>query len=280
MSTISALAGPRGNITLLTPPQVLVLAGSRDGAQDPLARLGNVSHKALLPVGGQPMLCRVLDALTNTQTLGPITVSIEQPDLITPLLKHYTDYAHTITTHQARSSLSESVADALKTIGTPCLVTTADHALLQPDWILEFLTQTQNADVAVGIALRHTIERDVPGTKRTYIRLSDITFSGCNLFWLGSPKAHDVITLWKRLQQDRKKPLRMARTLGLGILLRALFRRLDSATLCKRIEALTGARIRFIPLSDGHAAVDVDKPADLTLVEQILATHPTHSPVP
>ncbi len=223
------------------------------------------------------MLCRVLDALISTQILGPITVSIEQPDLITPLLEHYTDHTDTITTHQARTSLNESVADALKTIGTPCLVTTADHALLQPDWIVEFLTQTQNADVAVGIALRHTIERDVPGTKRTYIRLSDITFSGCNLFWLGSPKAHNVITLWKRLQQDRKKPLRMARTLGLGILLRALFRRLDTATLCKRIEALTGARIRFIPLSDGRAAVDVDKPEDLTLVEKILATH---SPAP
>nr|WP_294915322.1 NTP transferase domain-containing protein [uncultured Neokomagataea sp.] len=256
---------------------VLVLAGSREGAHDPLARLGKVSHKALLPVGGQPMLCRVLDALISTQILGPITVSIEQPDLITPLLEHYTDHTDTITTHQARTSLNESVADALKTIGTPCLVTTADHALLQPDWIVEFLTQTQNADVAVGIALRHTIERDVPGTKRTYIRLSDITFSGCNLFWLGSPKAHNVITLWKRLQQDRKKPLRMARTLGLGILLRALFRRLDTATLCKRIEALTGARIRFIPLSDGRAAVDVDKPEDLTLVEKILATH---SPAP
>lgn len=256
------------------------MAGSRDGAQDPLARIGNVSHKALLPVGGQPMLSRVIDAITHTPTLGAVTVSIEQPDLITSILEHYSNTPHSPTARKAQTSLSASVADALNAIGTPCLITTADHALLQSRWITEFLSHTHECDVAIGIALRATIERDVPGTKRTYIRLSDITFSGCNLFWMGTPKAQNVITLWKRLQQDRKKPLRMARTLGFGILLRALFRRLDSHTLCQRIETLTGARIRFVPLSHGRAAVDVDKPADLTLVEELLSSQPSHCTAP
>ncbi|GBR52971.1 hypothetical protein AA106555_1107 [Neokomagataea thailandica NBRC 106555] len=254
---------------------VLILAGSRDGAQDPLARLGGVSHKALLPVAGQAMLSRVLAAVNETPAISSVTVSIEEPELIQTLLHEHSTHAQPASVLQSQPSPSESVADALQALGTPCLVTTADHALLKKEWIEEFLEYTQGCDVAAAIAVRPVIERDVPGTKRTYIRLSDMHFSGCNLFWLGSPKAQNVITLWNRLQQDRKKPLRMARTLGWSVLLRALFRKLDSYTLCKRIETLTGAKVRLVPLSDGCAAVDVDKPVDLTLVEALLSAPPT-----
>ncbi|GBR10102.1 nucleotidyltransferase family protein [Gluconobacter frateurii] len=243
---------------------VLVLAGSRDGEQDVLAQLGKVSHKALLPVRGEPMLGRVLRTLAVTPGLGPVTISIEAPDRIR-------DIAGTAEILKAASSPSESVAEALTHIGTPCLVTTADHALLRPEWITEFLGKTRDCDLAVGVALKATVERDVPNTKRTYIRLSDMSFSGCNLFWMGTPRAEAVVELWKRLQKDRKRPLKMARTLGFGTLLRALLGRLDSNALCQRIETLTGARVRLIPLSDGQAAVDVDKPADLTLAEELLA---------
>ena len=40
----------------------LILAGSR-GPDDPMARAAGVSHKALLPVAGVPMLLRVVEAL-------------------------------------------------------------------------------------------------------------------------------------------------------------------------------------------------------------------------
>ena len=246
---------------------VLVLAGSRDGENDVLARLGRVSHKALLPVAGRPMLSRVLRTLVRTPGLGRVTVSIEQPGCISGIL----GTAHTIT---AASSPSESVAEAIERIGTPCLVTTADHALLRPEWITEFLSQTNGCDLAVGVALRSTVERDVPTTKRTYIRLSDMQFSGCNLFWLGTSESKAVVELWQRLQQNRKRPLKMALTLGVGTLLKALFGKLDSKGLCDRIEYLTGARVRLIPLSDGRAAVDVDKPSDLKLAEKLLAADP------
>ncbi|MFC7554928.1 hypothetical protein ACFQU7_25930 [Pseudoroseomonas wenyumeiae] len=47
----------------------LVLAGSRAGAADPMAMAAGVSHKALLPVGGVPMLARVLEALRDSPAL-------------------------------------------------------------------------------------------------------------------------------------------------------------------------------------------------------------------
>ncbi|WP_438381968.1 NTP transferase domain-containing protein [Asaia sp. BMEF1] len=245
---------------------VLVLAGSRDGAEDPLARLGRVAHKALLPVAGRPMIDRVLETLSTTTGLGPAYVSIETPEALDSLDRAFT----CVPTARGPSG---SVALALDRIGAPLLITTADHPLLQPLWITEFLrdAEASGCDLAVGIALRPVIERDVKGTKRTYIPLSDMKFSGCNLFLLRTPRGGAVVELWQRLERDRKHPLKMARTLGFGILLRALFRRLDSATLTSRIQALTGARVSLVPIAHGRAAVDVDKPQDLVLVEKLLA---------
>lgn len=245
---------------------VLILAGSRDGERDPLARLGNVSHKALLPIQGVPMIERVLRTLEQVPEIGKIWISIEQPDL----LGHLRNRA---TLLKAAPSPSESVAQALETIGMPCLVTTADHALLCPAWVTEFIRNSQKtgADLTAGIALKETIQRDVPQTQRTYIRLSDIHFSGCNLFWMATPRSGAVVALWQRLQKYRKQPLRMAMILGLSTILRVLTRTFSSDLLEQRIQALTGARVRLVPLSDGRAAVDVDKPADAALVEQLLS---------
>lgn len=244
---------------------VLILAGSRDGERDPLARLGKVSHKALLPVLGVPMIERVLSALEQTPGLGPFWVSIENPTC----LEFLGDRVKLI---EAAPTPSASVAQALETIGTPCLVTTADHALLRPSWIKEFLTKSRasGADLTAGIALAAQIERDVPNTQRTYIRLSDAQFSGCNLFWLGTLRALEVVSLWERLQQNRKHPLRMAMTLGGVTLLRALTRTLSVQALEKRVEDLTTANVKLISLSDGRTAVDVDKEADFHLVEELL----------
>jgi len=244
----------------------LVLAGSRDGAQDPLARLGKVGHKALLPVGGRPMIDRVLSTLEETKGIGPVSVSIEDHAALRRLERPFTCLP-------TASGPSGSVALALDALGTPLLITTADHPLLRPSWITAFVQEANQSDcdLAVGVALKATIERDVPHTRRTYIRLRDMTFSGCNLFLMRTPKARAVVTLWQSLERDRKRPLRMARTLGYGILLRALLGRLSSAALVARIAQLTGAKVALIPIDDGRAAVDVDKPQDLELVEMLMA---------
>lgn len=244
---------------------VLILAGSRDGERDPLAQMGNVTHKALLPIQGVPMIDRVVRALEQTPEIGQIWVSIEQPHCLSHLRGR-------VAILQAGPSPSESVLQAIARIGTPCLVTTADHALLQPEWVKEFLQKSLliKADISAGIALKSTIQRDVPQTKRTYIHLSDISFSGCNLFWLGTAKSLNVIKLWCRLQHHRKHPWRMARILGLPVILRLLTKTLSVQRLEERIHTLTGAYVRLLPLSDGRAAVDVDKPADAQLATQLL----------
>ena len=60
------------------PLDALVLAGRR-GGDDPLATSRGVSHRALLPVGGVPMLLRVVQALQGAKNIARIHVSPRPP---------------------------------------------------------------------------------------------------------------------------------------------------------------------------------------------------------
>ncbi|HZF36268.1 MAG TPA: NTP transferase domain-containing protein, partial [Candidatus Angelobacter sp.] len=58
----------------------LILAGSR-GPDDPVARQAGRTHKALVPVGGVPMLLRVLRTLRQTPSIGRLALCIDRPAL-------------------------------------------------------------------------------------------------------------------------------------------------------------------------------------------------------
>ena len=89
------------------------------------------------------------------------------------------------------ASLSRSVADAFALAGPRLLVTTADHALLDPAMLEAFLAPAEatGADIAVGLAAAATIMASYPHTKRTYLRFRDGRYSGANLFFLRTPAA-------------------------------------------------------------------------------------------
>ncbi len=191
---------------------VLILAGSRPGRADPMAQAAGISHKAILPVCGVPMISRVVKALQAVETVGQIAICIEKPEVLAGLVPD------TVTFIPPAAGPSASVLKALDTLGTPLLVTTADHALLEPEWIRTFVQAARDSgcDVAAGIAMEPDIQRDVPGTRRTMIRLADGSFSGCNMFLFRTPAAQGVIRLWQKLEAERKHPLKMARILGLA----------------------------------------------------------------
>ncbi|CAI3945173.1 MULTISPECIES: nucleotidyltransferase family protein [Commensalibacter] len=245
---------------------VLILAGSREGKQDPLAKQAHVSHKAILPILGRPMIHYVVQALSQISQVDKIAVIIENKSIVKDILPEYIHYL------PAALGPSDSVIEAIKELGTPLLVTTADNPLLKPEWADFFLKEAERAqcDVAVGVALKEQIEADVPDTKRTYINLADGSFSGCNLFLFRTPQAIQVARLWQKLEQHRKKPIKMGCLLGYPIILRYLLKCLTRNALKKRIYKLTKAKTHFIFMPWGQAAVDVDKPEDLILVNKLI----------
>ncbi|MFZ3483163.1 nucleotidyltransferase family protein [Sphingomonas sp. 3-13AW] len=240
----------------------LILAGSRGGA-DPVADYAGVPAKALITIGTSTMLARVVEAL-RAAGAARIGVSVSDP----AVAEHAATLGVEVLT--AEAGPSASARSGLAALGTPLLVTTADHALLEPEWITAFLEATPaGADVTALLARRDVIEAAVPDTQRTYLRFADGSWSGCNLFYLATAKANAALDLWSQVEADRKRPWRIVRRLGTGTLLRYLMGWLTLDQALTRLGAAAGISARAVASPFGLAAVDVDKPADLDLVRRL-----------
>lgn len=239
----------------------LILAGSRpDG--DPLARQAGVEHKALIDVAGRPMLDHVVAALRASPAIGRIAVSAREPLAVG---------GGELSLLPAEQSPSLSVRSAILALGTPLLVTTADHPLLRPEWIGYFLDHLPEADAVAALARSETVLAAVPNTERTFLRFKGAAFSGCNLFYFRERSALRVVDFWRRIEAQRKRPWRMAGLLGPGSVLAYLLGRLTIEAALDRLEQRTGARLGIVDMPFGEAAVDVDDRNDLDLVRRLMA---------
>ena len=261
---------------MIAPPRstALVLAGSRRGESDPVARYRGTAAKCLVTAGGVPMVVRVVEALRASGKVGMVLIAADDP----PLIEALPELAPLCAVGAVRvlpsaASLSGSVEAAFAAAGPPLLVTTADHALLDATMLRHFAdaAAATGADVVVGLTEAAVIRARYPESRRTYIRLRGGAFSGANLFLLRTPAAAAAIAFWQRVERDRKAPWRLARAFGPRLLLAYLLRlpRLDQAM--RLVSARMGLVIAAVTMPMAEAAIDVDKPADLDLVERILA---------
>ena len=258
----------------MSGPTALVLAGSR-GPGDPLAVHAGVTHKAMIEVGGEPMLVRVVRALASAGYTR-IAIAIERPELVEQLAAAGRFPASTVVKAiPAAAGPSLSVADGLARLGTPLLVTTADHALLRPEWVRWFVDHVPpNADVAAALARSDQVMAAAPEGKRTFLRFSDGAFSGCNLFYFATPAATGVVALWREVEAQRKKPVKLLARLGPLTAARYALGRLSLAAALAKLGALAGVTAAAVEMPFGEAAIDVDKPEDLVLARRLAETAP------
>lgn len=257
------------------PVSALLLAGRR-GPTDPVAAAAGVSHRALVPVAGVPMLVRVAETLLATPGVGSVRVSVDDPGIVAGLRALGPALASgRLSLHASRESPAASVADALAGAPPPAalLVTTADHALLTPAMVVDFLARASApaADVAVGVVAASLVRAAHPDSPRTFVPLRGEAWSGANLFLMRPPAARSVAEFWRRAEQDRKRPWRLVRHFGASTLAAFLLRRLDLEAALGRVSRVVGARVVAVPLPFAEAAIDVDRPADLALAERVLA---------
>ncbi len=254
-----------------------MLAGSR-GPTDPVARASGLPHKALVPVLGTPMLLRVVETLLATPAIRHVILCLDQalkdhglgPELDALIAEG------TIKIAEPKASPSESVAQVIDRLehvdkAWPLLVTTADHPLLTTSMVQQLEDNgPDDADLTVGLASASVIQRDYPDAIRTFYRFAGEGYSGCNLFMLRSPKARPFITFWQEMERHRKRPWRLVAAVGPSVLIRFLFGRLNLDAAFDHLSKKIGAKAKASIIPYAEAAIDVDKPDDLTLAESIL----------
>lgn len=244
-------------------PKVLILAGSRPGAPDLVAEAEGAPHKVLARIGGETLLERVVQA-ARVFGAADIAVSADHPAVGDEAARLG------VSVLPPGRGPSESVARAFELLGPPLVVTTADHALLRPAWLQALVAGTPaRADVALMLARRELVEGAAPGTRRTWLRLADGGWSGCNLFLLATPAAARAIEAWNGVEADRKRPWRLARRLGLATLCDYALGRLTMGEAIARLGRRICVEAALVEAPDGRAAIDVDRPEDLALVRDL-----------
>lgn len=257
------------------PIVALVLAGSRPGEQNPVARAAGVPFKCLAPVAGRAMVERVVETLAELPAVGHILVMAEPAAELgrLPVIGRLLA-AGRLALRPPEATPATSVEAALDAAGgAPLLVTTADHPLLDRAMVERFLEGALEAEaaVAVGLTPEAAVRVVAPATRRTWWRFRDGRFSGANLFLLRGAAARPALAFWRRVEAERKRPWRIVRLLGpLDLLLYlAGFLTLEGAM--ARASRTLGCPVRAVPIPIGEAAIDVDRPDDLALAEAILA---------
>jgi GTP:adenosylcobinamide-phosphate guanylyltransferase len=241
-----------------------VLAGSRGGLVDPIARAEGLTHKAMLTVGGVPMLFRVLDALRACQGVSRIVVCADGAQ---DLLRSYPP-KNDILARPAADQPSRSVAAMLEEFGAPLLVTTADHALLTQQMVAHFLAASPSV---AAVARAAVVEAAYPETRRTWLGFRDGRVTGCNLFLLRTGRAASLLATWALLEQQRKRPAAVARLIGPATLLLYLSRALTLRGMLGRLGRKVEATLAAVEMPFADCAIDVDRPGDLALVRRIVS---------
>jgi CTP:molybdopterin cytidylyltransferase MocA len=243
----------------------VVLAADRT-VPDPVAQAAGVPCKALAPVGGTPMVIRVLDALAAAQMVGARVLCGPGREIVAaePLLQ--ARLAAGVRWLPPEATPSTSAYAALQTVAaaTPVLLTTADHALLSPAIVDHFCRQAlgTGCDLVAGFAAHAAIMAAYPGMRRTATRFQDGPLCGCNLYAFLTPRSRLAADIWRQVEKDRKSPWKMLQRLGPGVLLRYLLGRLTLAAGLRRISRRMGFRVGAVILPFAEAAVDVDTVAD------------------
>ncbi len=260
----------------------VVLAGDRK-PDDPVARAASVGCKALAPVGGKPMVVRVLDALgdsahVNSRILcGPPWSAVKQsPELQAGLAaERFTWMPHETTPSASALAVMRSLPETM-----PILVTTADHALLSTAMVDHFCAQAGalGGDVAVAVAPLDRVRAAYPEVQRTAIKLQDNAYSGCNLFAFMTPQARAAADFWRQVESQRKKPAQVIiGALGWWMVLRYLLGRLSLQGALDRVSRRMRLRVGAVVMPFAEAAIDVDTVADWRFVERIINNRATEA---
>jgi GTP:adenosylcobinamide-phosphate guanylyltransferase len=245
----------------------VVLAGSRPG-RDAFAEQFGTELKALIPVAGEPMVRRPVRALVQSEGIAKILVLAQAPDQIAAVLP---DDAR-LEMRKSQGTIAETILGLIedKSVEWPLLVTTADHALLDPAMVDELCRLAEGADIAIGVVERANLLQRLPNTRRTWIKFRGGAYTGANLFALRSPSVAPAIELWRSVEQDRKKAWRIISALGPAVLLAAALRLVSLDEVLGPLGGRLGLSVKAVRLSNPLAGVDVDKAEDHALVEAIL----------
>ena len=253
----------------------LVLAASRKGINDDVAKLENKSHKCLVNLNGIPMIERVIQTLINSNEFNKIFVSIEKPEILNQVsnLKSLIQQGKIIVI-KSDSNIAESIFSAVEKITNPypLVITAGDNALHTPDMLSFFCSEIKNSDFDAYIAMTKAklILEKYPEGARAFHKLKDDEYSSCNLYAVKNSAGVNGAKPFATGGQFGKKPLRIARAFGVISLIMYKLKMLTLNGITSRMSKVINAKVTAVVMPWAEGPIDVDNVKDFKLVNKIL----------
>jgi len=226
-------------------------------------------HRALLQLNGRYLLAYLLDTLEATPSVVATAVVADAEALpsLADLPGCRAAAGGSIVEnmqHGANALIDENL--------THVLFITGDIPLITPEGLENYLINSllSGAALTYPIIPREESEIRFPGARRTYVRLREGSFTGGNAIFTVANLLDDKHELIQGLYAARKQPIKLAKILGLGTVLRLLTGTITLPYVEAVATRIIGAPARAIISPHPEIGFDVDKLDDLVAVEQAL----------
>ena len=251
----------------MTTINCVVLAGGLPQPGEPLYELTQGKSKALIDMNGRTMLERVVDALQESHSIGEIVVVGLDGDLGMTFHKpvtHTPDYGSLFKNALGGIAKMRELHPETDLM----LICSADIPTITPQIVDEFIEKCAPYDkgMVYNFVDKETLEARFPHSNRTYVKLKDALIAGGDMTLIQADLSDTNRDVWLALTNARKHAWQLARIVGVGFLLKLIFRQLSIADIEAATERITGRPAQILLNRHAEIAMDADKPEQVALL--------------
>lgn len=245
----------------------VVMAGGVPTVDDAIYGYSQGRPKALIDMNGRTMLERVIDALQSACSIEDIVVVGPGNDMGMQFqrpVNHVSDQGSLVANALAGINWLRQQKPDTKVV----FLCSADVPTITGDIVDRFIDLCRPFDKAIYycFATQETVETRFPQSNRTFVKLKGVNVAGGDVAIVQADLADSHEELWQAMTNARKHAWKLARIVGLRMLLKFLLRRVSIADIEATAERLINRPGKVILSPDAELAMDADKPHQVELL--------------
>jgi GTP:adenosylcobinamide-phosphate guanylyltransferase len=251
----------------------IITAGGIPKPEDSLYQFTQGNNKALLEIGGKPMIQWVLDAVSTSEQVDHIVIVglDETANLKSNKPLHFLPNQGGIVDNIKAGTykIAELNPDA-----EFLLVASSDIPSITTemvDWVIEH-AQELKVDIMYTAVEKQTMESRFPNGNRSFIKLKGAAICGGDMHAITVSAVTHNEEMWNKLEATRKNAFKQMAILGFDTLFLVGLRLIDINTAARRIAKRLGLSGVGLVSPYAEIAMDVDKPHQLEILQEDLST--------
>jgi len=246
---------------------VILTAGGVPVSEDPLFSYTQGKPKALLELGGKPMIQWTVDCLSAVKQVDTL-VLVGLDDTVD------VQFDGRLLRMESKDDMVSNIIAAAHLLlekgnsSPQALVMASDIPTVKPamvEWLIEQVQGTTN-EITYTVVTKDVMEARFPGSHRSFIPLKDMQVCGGDVNAINIETIDYDNPIWRKLIDNRKNALKQAALLGLDTLLLILLRALTLKQLETRLSKRLGINGRVLVSPFAETAMDVDKPHQFEMI--------------